>query len=83
MPGKEIKYKMYSQLVDECKEMTEKKTQEIMRTNINSVEIDTGLKLKRIEGLVNGEPTYASTFIFEQPKPDPFFAMRAKVWAGR
>jgi len=45
---------------------TFEETQKIIRTNISSVEWRTGLRLKKIKGLVNGKPTFASTFIFEK-----------------
>ena len=38
----------------------------LIQIEIQEIEINEGLKLKKVEGLVNGKPTYASTFIFEK-----------------
>ncbi len=64
----ERRFKSMLEHREDWKNESKEKIQRCIQTNIKSVEIDTGMKLKKTEGLVNGKPTFASTFVFEQRK---------------
>lgn len=60
MPEKIVKYK----ILPPMNKKTVRIAQTLIEDNIKFIEKDTGLKLIRTEGLVNGKPMYNSTFIF-------------------